>query len=413
MSILSCVIGQKKFWLSSYSIALALFLAIPHVVAAQKDFSPWPSELITPPINHIWSLVFKTPGEIAVYEGHACEKGPRRVRWLHMSLDVDPEYTHGTVIHNGWRLKYLSDDHHVEQLASFIPYVRFQPGKLEWLADGWLGDEGFDDPYEWCHYYIALAWNAAFIDMATLPAATSPSPIGTYSLSYSSDRPTKSVKMSRPNAISSHGLPGNKVVLPAGIYYFWHDDDHHLLHAAYQYEHWGETYGDWSWFGEALWQDNKEWRKYNLVEYVRGVAGTQIAVKQDPLLHIMPSKGSSWNAGCITRPGRLETTQVTVDRLPFDYAIPVLAGWDLRFDCDDQHVAEIGVWIHDVSYVKRPGAPGALHYYVSRILRDEDSDPRFFSAYRVNILGISRSVWPQLPDWLLDMLMRIIFYRLR
>jgi hypothetical protein len=80
--------------------------------------------------------------------------------------------------------------------------------------------------------------------------------------------------------------------------------------------------------------------------------------------------------------------------VPFDYAVPVLSGWQLEYSCSDHHVKKIGVWIKGFSYVKAPGAAtGTLLYTIVSTLAD---DALFGShggeaQHKVSVLGLNRS----------------------
>jgi hypothetical protein len=41
---------------------------------------------------------------------------------------------------------------------------------------------------------------------------------------------------------------------------------------------------------------------------------------------------------------------VVIENIPFDYAIPMLTGWEVGYWTDDQHVKDLGVWIDEWSY---------------------------------------------------------------
>ena len=63
-----------------------------------------------------------------------------------------------------------------------------------------------------------------------------------------------------------------------------------------------------------------------------------------------------------------------MERVPYEYAIPVLTGWDLQYECTDHEVERIGVYLVEFEYVKDPNAPtGTLNYTIFSTLRD-DSD---------------------------------------
>ncbi len=85
----------------------------------------------------------------------------------------------------------------------------------------------------------------------------------------------------------------------------------------------------------------------------------------------------------------MNTEDFVIENLPFEYAIPMLTGWELRYLCDDENVKEIGIWIDRWSYVKDPAAPtGRLSYTLSSVLRDKDDDPGHKRSHKVTILGL-------------------------
>ena len=67
----------------------------------------------------------------------------------------------------------------------------------------------------------------------------------------------------------------------------------------------------------------------------------------------------------------------------------MLTGWELGYSCNDEHVTEIGIWLHDIEYEKNSGLPaGTLRYKVSSILRDKDNSPGHHFRHKVAILGL-------------------------
>ena len=99
--------------------------------------------------------------------------------------------------------------------------------------------------------------------------------------------------------------------------------------------------------------------------------------------------------GCIGLPGPpgVRTEQFEIPELPYEYAVPMLTGWDLSFPCDDHHVTAIGAWIHDISYTYNPlRRVGRLRYKISTVLRDKDSDPVSGARYKVHVLGLGAAL---------------------
>ena len=45
-----------------------------------------------------------------------------------------------------------------------------------------------------------------------------------------------------------------------------------------------------------------------------------------------------------------------VEKVEFDYAIPMLTGWNLSYECSEHRVERIGVYLVEFDYVKDPNA---------------------------------------------------------
>ena len=69
--------------------------------------------------------------------------------------------------------------------------------------------------------------------------------------------------------------------------------------------------------------------------------------------------------------------------MPFDYAIPVLTGWDLSVCLSRPRVERIGVYLVEFEYVKDDKtATGTLHYTIFSTLRDDSDHGHFRRATR-------------------------------
>jgi hypothetical protein len=87
----------------------------------------------------------------------------------------------------------------------------------------------------------------------------------------------------------------------------------------------------------------------------------------------------------------VHSATVSVPNLPYDFAVPVLAGWDLAYPCSDHEMKTIGAWIEDGSYSIASGAStGTLRYKVASVLRDKNADDGMGAAYKVNIVGFHK-----------------------
>ena len=80
-------------------------------------------------------------------------------------------------------------------------------------------------------------------------------------------------------------------------------------------------------------------------------------------------------------------------RPPFRTAVPVLAGWDIGYECRDDDVQELGVWIEGFEYERSPfphDPTGTLRYRISRVLRDKSDSEQHRFEHSVDILGIGQ-----------------------
>ncbi len=83
------------------------------------------------------------------------------------------------------------------------------------------------------------------------------------------------------------------------------------------------------------------------------------------------------------------TREFRIERVPFQRALPILAGWDLRYESNDNEVERIGIWIDEIRYEKDPVSPvGTLIYKLSSVLDDQNQTPPFVASHNVQVLGL-------------------------
>jgi hypothetical protein len=371
---------------------------------------------------------FEDPGIIAVYHGFGCAKsdksGTQDILKVAQSRDIDG-YANATVVLNGWHLKYLDDNQNVAGLATLIRNIqltrttRVGKGTLKWQAEGLLSDDNFDNPYDWCYYWTVIAWNPTNIDLIVDHkdgdcTSHNPSDVNFF---FAGNKDTTTALSSFPTILQNNGFDGKKTatIVPRGFGFKWNLGnsfaDHHLLQIGYNLEH-SEIFnqkhtpyykgyrgysqstenfsfvdsGYVSWETYAIFKDNATRRNYEFGEMVSELGGNDLGVIQPPF-SILPIDVS--NTGCNAGAG-LNTEDFEIQNIPYQYAIPVLTGWELSYLCDsDQKVKEIGLWIDTWSYEKDPASStGKLHYTLSSSLHDNDTWPDFFQEHKVNILGI-------------------------
>jgi len=366
--------------------------------------------------------VFEEQGTIAVYHGFGCAKsdksGREDILKVEQSRDIS-RYTNATVFLNGWHLKYLDGDNKVAGLATLIRNIQLKDGTLKWEAAGILSDENFDNPYNWCYNFTVVAWNPARIDLLVDHkdgdcGSHDPAEVNFF---FAENKKTTTALSTFPTIIQNLGFINKKAVaiVPRGFGFKWATDDNKLLQIGYNLEH-GEIFnekskryqkgffgtttsgedfsfvdkGYVSWETHTILKDEDGRRDYQFGEMISAAAGNDIGVIQPPfsILPINEDTGGLLST-CVSGPGPIKTEDFVIDNIPYEYAIPMLTGWEIEYDCGDEEVKEIGIWLDKWSYNKNPGAStGKLSYSLSSFLSDKDGRPYFISRHKVTVLGI-------------------------
>lgn len=370
------------------------------------------------------TVVFEEPGTIIVYHGFGCaesnKSGQEDVLRVEQSLDIPSYATNATIFLNGWHLKYLDIDHRVAGLGTLIRNIRLEGKTLKWEAHGALSDQNFDDAYSWCYYYTVVAWNPSNINLTVdhKDGCDARDPRKTNFFRADNEGATTALS-SFPTFLQNPDFASSKTIaiLPRGFIFMWGKavlgdicdiDDHNLLQIGYNMDHsevfiekdkkyrkTTETVANSesrvgleyvSWETSAIFKDNKSRRDYTFGEIVSGLGGSDVGIIQPPF-SILPVEDLS---NCVHVPGSgMKTEGFVIENVPYEQAIPMLTGWELYYDCDDEYVKDIGIWIDEINYDKDPNAQtGTLSYKLSSILKDKDDDPYFFYHHKVTVLGL-------------------------
>ena len=355
-------------------------------------------------------------GVIQVTDGSACgesnRSGAEEAISLQGRIDLPDYATDATVFLNGWDTRYLSSDHHIGRVAAIIRNIQQTNSRLTWEAVGLLRDKNFDDGYRWCYHFTVVAWNRSQIDARVLAHRDNT----TFSF-YEDDERVALVSAAGflNDVFLTRGIKA--AVLPRGFVYGWEEgfsqSDHHLLQIAYNLDH-SETFiqagRNWSgpppsitnsqasnfvsWETQGIFKDNSAKRDFRFGSAVTVLAGRGVETKQPPFT-IIPKEDYG---NCGELGGNVFTQDLVIENVPYDYAIPMLTGWELRYPCKDHHVKHLGVWLHDMSYEKATGSSvGTLRYSISSILRDKDTVPLHIPRHKVSILGMNITPSRPLP----------------
>jgi hypothetical protein len=350
--------------------------------------------------------------DLGVTEGSSCGQAEGRGRIEMEGSETLPSFaTAATVLLNGWKLRYLRGDHHVRAVYAAIEAVRLDGPTLRWTARGELSDRNADDAYEFCYWYVVLAWNQSVIDASTGNDNVESS-ASTTTRSVSSDAVDESHPPAYASAYVRNAAAVGKrtiAILPRGFGLEWVDQvDTHLLQLSYVLGQTGRflTAGTFygrdvdpfpgpsrmedglvSWRSGGILKNNEAKREFRLQEHTTALFGNGVDVLQPP--YAPPPRDNGDVCGDAGGSIGVEIEEeVAVENLPFQAAIPMLSGWEPQYrPCDDEHVREVGVWVHDFSTTGTPPT-STLRYKISSILRDKNDEPRHFMSHKVNVLGI-------------------------
>jgi hypothetical protein len=364
------------------------------------------------------------PGVIVV-EGSSCGQtdGGGRIE-MAGSETLPLTFTGATVLLNGWKLRYLSSDHHVRTLYAAIEDVTWSGQTLSWTARGELSDENDDDGYEFCYWYVVLGWNQSVTDAST--DNTNIRSVGSTYFRVAPEDPI--VRDSHPPAYApayfrNRVAAGKRTIaiLPRGFGLDWGElecqtspvplcitldlGDSHVLQLAYVL---GQSArfltaglfnfeqdqapipapsriedGLVSWRSSGILKDNGNTRAFVVRERTTALFGNDLDVVEPP--YAPPVRDNRSTPSVVVGGPDVQTEDVTIEGVLFSTAIPMLAGWELRYPYGAQHVREVGVWVHEFA---QSDPPGTLRYKLSWVLRDRDNKPATVMSHKVNILGI-------------------------
>jgi hypothetical protein len=421
------------------SIPLTMFALLTMLQLCSCGFSPNPGSIcyqytqtpIVPLTIQTSHTVFETPGTVIAIHGSGGAKAGNAHRALRVQQSVSiPDYANqATVFLNGWKAEYLGGDQHVLALGTVITEIHADVTKhtLSWNALGILRDDDGDEDFEWLYNFTVVAWNdanlKAFVDHGALDSSTldcDKAPELTDNYFYASNSGTSTALSCFFSFLQNTGFNGSKqvAVVPRGFGFVYNDGDHHLLQLHYNLDH-SEVFaqratnpnqrvynkqgnqvpapladpgksqagaGFVSWSPYAILKDNGDRKDYTFAEVVSGMGGEDVGVIQPPY-GVLPSD-SSWSCAYLGS-AEIVIEDHEIDDIAYEFAIPMLTGWDLEYVCSDQHVKGIGMWILDWKYEPPTNTVGGkLHYRLASILRDDDNKPPFGHSHKVSVLGL-------------------------
>jgi len=346
-----------------------------------------------------------------------------------------PAFTNrATVFLSGWDFEYPGTDHKVAHIEARIDNVSLAPPHdLIWTATGILRDTNFDDAFRWCYYYTVLAWDDS--ELTIQPLADKPT---SNHILHDFHFDTATVVLPSYSRVPNLLDARSAAVLPRGFGFAWGDKepnihadlpDNNLLQLAYNLTPRElfirpEAYGALpapqlsepvnmieadhiSWESHGILKDDERERDYFFREVssvlnspedelgrpgdVRVTQPPFTRVTKPPFTTILPHEDAEGVLiSCLHSSTTFFREEHEIANVAFEHAVPVLTGWNLHFDCSDEHVQRIGVWLADWEYKSPPpgSRDGRLRYTVEAVLRDKDADPGGYFFHKVDVLGI-------------------------
>ena len=410
---------QQRQQMFCYSVVIGLVVALASTFMAcdfhaPDAFSPDTPEGINAILNMApvrslsegdrWT-VYEAPGKIRVQHGYGCSWvdvaattdyiGLR----IHDMAEIPLSFADaGIIILNGWDVQYPNGDHHVQGLGSAIFNITethtVDQFALHWDAGGVLSDKNGNDGYKWCYRYTLVFWKRNAIN-AVVPPQTD------LSTTFVTPVDTGTTLLNLPGEFTDPSY-GPRAVLPRGFGLSWAGTDHHVFQVGFDLGTPIIAGNAITWTSQTIWRDISTDLAYDGAELVTILSGQSVKMWQPPTVLHLKGVPPDWveeptelnlspekPLGCHKLTSEEHLEFYSVEKVPFDYAVPLLTGWDLSYVCDDHHVERVGVYLVEFEYVKNPNAPtGTLNYTIFSTLRD-DSDNGHAAKYKVSILGLN------------------------
>jgi len=377
-----------------------------HVVVSDGSQVTTPFEQLS--LKATGKTVFEDDGKFILIEGSKCiqrEKGAEVatvLQWIEMPSYVDS----GTVVLNGWDLRYLQSEREVHSIRADITHSKLVKNAgsalLMFEVQGKLDDQNRADAYEFCVFYTGFGYRSVWFD-ATIE--------GDYNGIDATMLQTKAqgAVATLENTGSKGTLKANGAIaiIPRGFDFQFDDTfecelrfppckwgdraDYRLLQAAYSLSQPSASPnpdGSPHWVTQTIFKDN-DTRTQQIKTRTALIRGSSVKLRAD-FLALNPRIGKN-NICRKNTDGVVRTQTFRINDIPYDYAVPMLTGWDLSYECEHQQVQRAGIWIHDIRF--DPDS-NSMEYKVSSILRDRDGVPSFNVAHRITVLGLNRLLPP-------------------
>ena len=357
------------------------------------------------PASDTREIVYEAPGLLRVMHGQSCVDAPSATNGQQFAFRIAQSEllpsSYGdsaTVFMNGWNLRYQNSDHHVQGFGSAIVNIKEtrtpQGLQLQWDAGGVISDKNGDDPYRWCYNYTILGWTRS----------------GKAFDAVAQQRGLSFVRPSDPgNSTALHTIAarannpyGSAAVLPQGFAMMWDDHgDKHVLQAGFDLgTHYTSGQGEIAWTSRTLFKDNGAANDYYAGELVSTLSYASPEQYRPSEVSLETSQGFKPRSNAVELTPLASVSNCTavgdstreqhyrIDNVPYEYAVPVLAGWELGYLCTDHHVRQIGAAITGFRYERAPNAQAGTLYYTLSLALDDDSGNINYGRAAVDVVGL-------------------------
>ncbi len=403
------------------------------LVAATGCFHDWSTYVCEPLLNAPLSEPTSTEehevvndlGRMFIVEGQECGQSdrPGKEDYVHIGhrSKLPTWADQATVIFNGWRTEYIhGNDKPVAAVGGVIADVFKSSSTLSWSVAGVLRDSEFTEGYSFCYGYTVLAWSTAAIDATAMERSVDPNACLPILHLRADDNPMSVIATFSRSASFPHLLLEGRtaVVIPRGV--GLGERDSKIQEIGYQL---GEArpyvepnrhyfpavapvpptadneivltdHGDLgsdavTWESEGYLRDDDR-RSYGFGDATALVVGSDVKFVGMPFTLVFDHAPANIFGPLLEGGGSGRDDDFTITNVPFEYAVPVLAGWRLRYPQGDENVQKIGIRLHDVHYDRTgAGQLGTLHYKIDSILRDEGGDEAYSARAAVAVLGFN------------------------
>ncbi len=369
---------------------------------------------VTPITASHGKVVIEVPGKIFVYHGLDCAiAAPRNLARIQKTFQLPKKkYTGALVWLNGWKLRYLDEQEEALGLGVAMGETSLSGNQLKWEVVGGIGPEVPEQEIEVCYWYTLLAWTSSFMPGAYVRQETFKTAIARKQGDQHSALALVPRFLQAPQ-FASKTFVG---VVPRGFAFLWADEDYFLQAAHYLAPSDRYVYGrlrdgsiytptpnlpppkksdvveDWvnkgfvSWQTSAIFKNGNDPDEYFFADLAAAV-GANLLDMIEPHFGIAPMRETSSTAG----EAGTTVKKFTVENIPFDFAMPVLKGWNLFLPEDDEQIRQIGIWIESFKF-EHTGKVGKLTFEVASSFQDEEQS-KLVSSHAVAILGV-KNVYP-------------------